>query len=233
MSCEKRVCAIVLAAGVGERMQSETTKQRINILGRPVLYYALAAFEACDDIDDIVVVTRSDEIGFVTDTARGMEKVRSVITGGACRAESAMLGFAAIPDGTAFVAIHDAARALITPENISAVVAGAMVSGAASAVSLVTDTIKVVDNNGVIVSTVDRATLRRAETPQIFSVELYRRAIKNADMSAHITDDNMLLEHIGVAVSAVDVGRENVKITMPDDLRYAEFLLRGRGWQDV
>ena len=233
MSAYGRVCALVLAGGVGSRMGGEVTKQKINILGRSVLYYSVAAFDACPDIDDIVVVAREDEIEFALTEVKAMGKVRSVVSGGSCRAESARLGFLALPDDAEFVAIHDAARPLITLESISAVVKEAARLGAASAVSCVTDTVKVVDAEGIILSTLDRGVLRRAETPQVFSTKLYKEALDAAGSFIGITDDNMLLEHIGVGVGTVDVGRENIKITVSEDLKYAELLLKERGWRDV
>lgn len=233
MSSRAKTCAIILAAGSGTRMGGTVTKQKINILGRSVLYYAVAAFEACPDVDDIVVVARADEIDFVSSECADVKKLRSVTVGGSSRSESAKLGFSSVPMGTEIVAIHDAARALITPDKISAVVNEAKRTGAASAVSLVTDTIKLVNDEGVVRSTLDREFLRRAETPQVFSLEIYRRAQDACAADETITDDNMMVERIGVEVSTVDVGRENIKITTPEDLRYAEFLLRERGWTDA
>lgn len=233
MSAYGRVCGIILAGGVGSRMGGDVTKQKINILGRSVLYYSVAAFEACPDIDDIIVVAREEEIAFALEETKGMSKVRAVVAGGSCRAESARLGFINLPCGVDLVAIHDGARPLITADAISAVVEEAARLGAASAVSLVTDTVKLVSADGVILSTMDRSSLRRAETPQVFSVELYKKALDARASLADITDDNMLLEHIGVKVGTVDVGRENIKITVASDLKYAELLLKERGWRDV
>ena len=225
-----RTCAIILAAGVGARMGGDVTKQKINILGRSVLHYALSAFEACADVDDIVLVVRADELDFARKESEGITKLHAITVGGGCRAESAANGFYAIPSGTAVVAVHDAARALIKPEQISAVIAEAKKTGAASAVSMVTDTIKSVDERGIVVGTVDRRVLRKAQTPQVFSVELYKRALDKVADYALITDDNMMVERIGVKISAVDVGDENIKLTTPSDLKYAEFLLRERGF---
>lgn len=227
---DSRTCGIILAAGIGARMGANVTKQKINILGRSVLHYALAAFEACHDIDDVVLVVRSDEFDFARREADGMLKVCSIVAGGCCRAESAAKGFAAIPSDTGIVAVHDAARALIRPEEISIVIAEAKKTGAATAVSLVTDTIKTVDELGVVTGTVNRETLRKAQTPQAFSVQVYKKALENVVDYGLITDDNMMVEQIGVAISAVDVGDENIKLTTPADLRYAEFLLKERGF---
>ena len=222
------VCAIILAGGIGSRMRSDTTKQRMTIFGKTVLYRAVEAFQLCQDVDSIVVVSREEEIDFAREELAGIDKQHRIVPGGAVRAESARAGFAAIPDGTAFVAIHDAARPMISPEAISGVIAAAKSTGAATAVSVVTDTIKRVDDNGMIVETLSRDTLRRAETPQIFSVSLYKRACEACGAAASVTDDNMMLESIGVPVKTVDVGRTNIKITTPEDIKYIEFLLGER-----
>ncbi len=223
-----KTCAIILAAGVGSRMQSEVTKQKLDILGHSVLYHSVMAFDRCELIDSIVVVVRESELEFARSELDSATKVWGIVIGGDTRVESARRGFLAIPDGTDFIAIHDAARPLITSEGISAVVAAAHTAGAASALSHVTDTVKQVDENGFIVSTLDRSTLRRAQTPQAFAVEIYRRALDACDDFVGITDDNMLVERIGVAIKGVDVGSENLKITVPEDMVYAEFLLNRR-----
>ena len=171
MSARPRCCGIILAAGVGSRMGAATTKQKIKILGRSILYYTLSAFENCPDIDDIVIVVREDEIEFAKCESAGMKKVYAITVGGDCRAESARMGFLDIPPQTELVAIHDAARALITPDNISAVVKVAAETGAATAASRLTDTIKFVNNEGIIEQTIGRGALRRAETPQVFSTK--------------------------------------------------------------
>ena len=223
-----KTCAIILAAGVGSRMQSKITKQKLDILGHSVLYHSVMAFDVCELIDSIVVVVRESELEFAKAELASSTKVCGIVIGGDTRAESARCGFLAIPGGTDFVAIHDAARPLITPDGISAVVTAAHTTGAASALSPVTDTVKQVDENGFIVSTLDRSILRRAQTPQVFSVEIYRRALAACDDFGSITDDNMLVERIGVAIKGVDVGAENPKITVPEDMAYAEFLLNRR-----
>ena len=222
------VCAIILAAGIGSRMKSDITKQQMNILGRSVLYHSVMAFEACDSVDSMVVVVRSDEMDFARRELASFSKPCVIVPGGETRRESARIGFDAVPEGTALVAIHDAARPLITPAAISAVIDAARISGAATAVSRVIDTVKRVDDTGYIVETVARESLRRAETPQVFSADLYRRAIEKCESVDDITDDNMMLENIGIKVMCVETACENIKITVPDDAAYAEFVLRRR-----
>lgn len=223
-----KVAAIILAAGIGSRFGGEVTKQQVNILGHSVLYHATVAFERCDDVDGIVIVVRPDEIDFAKRETSQMRKIKAIVPGGRCRAESARIGVESA-SWASVVAIHDAARALVTPKNVSDVIAAARQSGAATAVSAVVDTIKRVDSCGVIISTVDRASLRSAQTPQVFERALYIRALESLRPEESVTDDNMLMEKIGVNVVTVDVGRQNFKITTPEDLCYAEFVLAKRG----
>ena len=222
------IAAVILAAGVGSRMGLDTTKQQLLIGDMTVLRRTLLAFEACPDINSIVVVTRDEEIEFVKKEALGITKLYKITIGGKTRAESAYNGFRAIPNGAEYVAIHDAARCLITPEAISRVARDAEKYGAASAAARVTDTVKIVDADGFVSSTPDRNRVLLASTPQIFSTLLYNKATDGVDLSdGSITDDNMLLERVGVRVFCTDVGRGNIKITERADIEYAEFLLKG------
>lgn len=225
---EKRTAAIILAGGSGTRMGTGITKQRLSLLGKSLLHRSALAFSECPDIDSITVVVRSDEVEFAVAELEGLPKVHAIVTGGDTRAKSAECGFMAIPEDSDFVAIHDAARPLIKPSDISLVVRTAYEFGAASAVSQVTDTVKAVDDKGVITSTLKRDALRRAQTPQVFSVALYKRALAEKG-DTDPTDDNMLVERLGEPVRGVDIGGYNIKITTPIDLKYAEFLLFSGG----
>ena len=221
---KKITAAIILAGGSGTRMGADVTKQRLTLMGKSLLYRSVVAFSECPDIDSIVVVTRTDEVEFAKGELAGVSKIHAIVTGGDTRAKSAELGFIAIPKGCDYVAIHDAARPLIKPSDISHIVKAAYEFGAATAVSAVTDTIKLVDSCDMIASTLDRNTLRRAQTPQVFSSTLYKRALMANDNTS-LTDDNMLIELLGEPVKCVDIGGYNIKITTPIDLKYAEFLL--------
>ena len=222
------IAAVILAAGVGSRMGAGTTKQRLLVGGVSVLRRTLLSFEACEDVKSIVIVTREDEIPFVESESRGITKLYRIVLGGRVRAESAYNGFKAIPSESEYVAIHDAARCLVTPEMISRVAKDAVKYGAATASTKVTDTVKIVDENGFVSSTPDRNFVYLASTPQIFSTLIYNRATENIDLSdASVTDDNMLAERAGVKVYCTDIGGKNIKITMPGDIEYAEHLLKG------
>ena len=222
----RRVCAIILAAGSGTRMNLGVTKQTITINGKTVLKRSLLAFEACDDITDIILVAREDEIEFAASQAVDITKLRKIVVGGKTRPESAKYGFLAIDFPCDMVAIHDAARCLISPDLISKVLGDAMLYGASSASSVVVDTVKRVDASGFVIGTEQRKELRLAGTPQIFNYELYSTALKAVDTSdPTITDDNMLMERIGVRVYMTDVGKNNIKITHADDISLAEYFL--------
>lgn len=222
--------AVILAAGSGKRMKSDITKQRIVICGQSVLQRAIQAFERCDLIDEIIVVCKEDEREFVLSEISGTQKFRAVVAGGNCRCESAKLGFQALEtkEGS-FVLIHDAARCLITSEDISKVAEAAYIHGCATASLGITDTVKEVNGEDKIFRTVPRDYLKTVQTPQAFSCELYQKALAFVgDKFDKITDDNMLLENIGIEVFAVETSKNNIKITTAEDVVYAEFLIKKR-----
>ena len=222
------VCAIILAGGVGSRMKSNTTKQMMQICGVSVLKRCVLAFEACEDITEIVVVARQSEMDFVKAELSGLNKISNIVPGGKCRAESAICGLRAVGGDVQYIAVHDAARPLIKPENISAVIRVAKEKGAATLASRVKDTIKIVDEDGKILSTPVRSSLVGASTPQIFSKKLYELAIESysGDL-AEITDDNMLVEMLGHPVFTVISDDPNPKITVSEDVFIAEQIIKG------
>ncbi len=223
--------AIVLAGGNGNRMGSRTPKQWLEIRGVPVLIHSLRAFDNCRSIDEIIVVSRGEDLPATEILCRNHEirKLKCVVSGGRTRADSARRGFAAISDKTEYVAIHDAARCMITPSQIREVTAAAYAYRAASAGTPVTDTIKKVNRYGMIEHDVPRADLWAMATPQVFHKVYYAAGLKAAaDARAEVTDDNAFMELIGQRVKLVDTGVENFKITYETDLIRAEVILRAR-----
>ena len=229
------VCAVILAAGSGTRMGLDKTKQNLIIGTRAVLWRAVFAFEKCAEIDSIVVVCKQDEM----ETVRSMlsldfKKITSIVAGGKTRAESAKIGFENRPNSSYYIAIHDCARCLITSDEIKNVVEAARKFDAATAVTNVVDTVKQIDGEGMILSTLSRDALKLAATPQIFRCELYSDALSNSTKNEEdLTDDNMLVETIGVAVKTVETSRYNIKVTTPEDIEYAEFVIKKRGELNV
>lgn len=229
-----KTVAVVLAGGIGSRMGGDVTKQKMMLGTLTVLQRTLKAFDSSSLTDCICVVCRPEEMQELTEQARKVtEKVVCFVNGGKNRAESAKNGYQACIDFAKTVVIHDACRSLVTPLEIDLVIKEAQACGAASAVVPIFDTVKTVDENGNICGTVDRTALRGASTPQAFSAELYGRALSAIDDLCTVTDDNMLIERLGVGVRAVEVSRENIKITTPSDIRYAEFILSERGELNV
>ena len=171
-----QVAAIILAAGSGSRMHSDTTKQRMSILGESLLHRSVRAFAESENIDSIVVVCRSDELDWARAEISDIDKPCKVTVGGESRAESAKLGFEAVENAD-YVAIHDAARCLVTKEIIDSVLSAAVATGAATASTPLTDTLKRVDGDLRITETIPRNSLYLAATPQIFSTLLYKKAL--------------------------------------------------------
>lgn len=230
MSIDKKpfVTAVILAAGKGCRMKLHITKQQIVIGEESVLHRSIRAFEEAECIDAIVVVCRAEERDFAFSEISDFKKVTSVVNGGNIRAESAKIGFLSIPENSDFVAIHDAARCLVTPEMINNVANAAFIHGAATAARKVTDTVKRVNVDGHIIETVPREDLYAVQTPQIFRTKDYALGLQSVTLDSFVTDDNMIVESIGKKIFCVDCGTENIKITVPEDISFADFLLKRR-----
>ena len=227
----KRFSAVILAGGISSRMGG-ISKQQSLLLGLPVIVYTLQAFERAPSCAEILVVSREDECKLYEDykTRYGISKLKGAVPGGSTRQESAFIGMEHLPDAD-YLAFHDAARCLITPENIENVFKAAKKYKSAAACTAASDTIKLVDFSGKTVpdKQTDRSRLRCMQTPQIFYGDLYRAAAYTAKEDGFVgTDDCALLEHVGFGVKTVDCGRENLKITTPVDLLFAEALLRQR-----
>ncbi len=229
--------AIVVAGGSGSRMKSEKTKQFMELCGEPVIARTLDAFEKCDIIRDVIVVSRVDEVPLYDDLCKkyGFKKVSKVVAGGKTRQESVLKGFEAIGPKTKFVAIHDGARPLVTPEIIEKVAQKAYLTKAAAAASPCKDTPKIIDPiSKTVKNGVDRDTLWLIETPQIFYADLYRCSAYYAKEKGFTgTDDASLAEYAGFEVTLVESGDVNLKLTTPEDLLYAEVVLRKRNISDV
>jgi 2-C-methyl-D-erythritol 4-phosphate cytidylyltransferase len=221
--------AIVVAAGRGSRAGAGQSKQFREISGIPIIIHTLSRFERCETIEgSVVVLPRGEPGGFAALAAGyGLRRVLRAVEGGETRAESVWRGLEALRDcGVGVVAVHDGVRPFVTPEEIDRTVREAEASGAAILAAPLTDTVKEAEGARVL-RTLERARLWRAQTPQCFRFELLRRAYESAAASGlDATDDSALVERLGAAVSIVEGGEHNIKITTPHDFAVAEVLVQ-------
>lgn len=221
--------AVIVAAGSSTRMGKGVSKQFLEVGGVPVLMRTLLAFEKSGYIDEIIVVAQPQHHADILEMCRkyGISKPLKTVAGGDTRTASVKNGFAAISDQAKFVAIHDGARCLITPAMIKKVLRAAYLHKAATAACPVTDTVKLATKRGFIEKTLDRDKIFLVQTPQVFHTDLYRAALANAKGKC-FTDDNQLIENVGIPVKLVNTGTENIKITHPEDVERAEMILECR-----
>ena len=220
----KRCGAVIVAAGSASRMKG-IDKIMADLGGMPVIARTAKAFQDCDCISEIVIVTREDLIPAVTAACLGFEKVTAVVAGGDSRQESVNNGLNALSDKVKLAAIQDGARPFATWQMIDRVVRAANSYGAAAPGIPVKDTIKVVAG-GVVTGTPDRKTLNAVQTPQVFDKDLLRAALKKAkEDEAEVTDDCSAVERMGMSIKIVEGDERNIKITTPMDLKIAALIL--------
>lgn len=225
--------AIIVAAGMGSRMNlpDGQTKQMLQLKGVPVIVRTILQFEACEDIDEIILVVRKEEFDSYKEYFKRykFKKVNHIVAGGDTRQKSVLNGLTRVSDNADFVTIHDGVRCLITPEMISEVCTFAYHYGAATAVQKPSDTLKLSEDGSFIKETVDRDKIYHAQTPQIFKYDMYRAAALSAKKDGfEATDDNSLVERMKFRIYMCDLGRENIKITTREDIYVAEAILKKR-----
>ena len=216
--------AVIVAAGTASRMGG-IDKVMAQLDGEPMICRTVRAFQNCDAINEIVIVTREDLIIPIGDLCRDFDKVKAVVSGGKTRDESVGHGLNALSKEVKLAAIQDGARPLVTFEVIDRTVRAANSYGAAAPAVPVKDTIKVVQG-GIVKETPDRSRLQAVQTPQVFDIQLLRAALKKAvDDKAQITDDCSAVERMGMSVKIVEGDEQNIKVTTPMDLKIAQMLL--------
>lgn len=225
------VSAIIVGAGTGHRIGRDTPKQYLSVAGKPVFYYTLKRFEECALVDAIVVVVARDwmvHVGTEIVDKFGFEKVRKVVDGGSERQDSVWAGLQAM-ESSPWVAIHDAVRPFISARKLEEVIRAGQKFGAAILAVSPRDTIKT-ERDGFVDTTPARNQLRAVQTPQVFDYEIlmsaYQKAIHDNVVS---TDDSALVERMGHRVKIVEGESNNIKITVPLDLRLAEMLIQEEG----
>ena len=208
--------AVIVAAGSSSRMNG-TDKIMADLGGKPVVYYAIRAFDMNPFIAEIVVVTRQELLAPIAQLCsdHGFSKVRAVVLGGETRVHSVLNG--ARQARFEWIAVHDAARPLVPQRVITDAVKKAVEFGAAAPAIPVKDTVKMADN-GAVTATPPREKLVAVQTPQVFDADLLRAALEQAlKDGAPVTDDCSAVERIGMRVFLSEGAEENFKITTPSD----------------
>lgn len=221
--------ALVPAAGFGARFHEGGPKALVFLAGKPLLVHALERLAASSRVSSAVIaIPGGCESAFHT-ALEGSPLPYVLVEGGVTRRESVARAFAAanLPDDEAIVLVHDAARPIVDPLEVKAVVDAADATGAAIAAFSLVETIKRVEG-GKIRATVPRSDLVGATTPQAFRAGVLRRALAR-EGGADATDDAELVERAGGEVTVVLTSRWNIKITYPEDLAWAEAWLRRAG----
>lgn len=223
--------AVVVAAGSARRMEG-IDKILCPIGGVPILLQALAPFQASEQVDEIVIVTREDlmvSIGNLC-SQKGITKVRRLVKGGESRTESVLAGIGETDPQAELIAIHDGARPFLTEAILEETIAKARERGAAAPAIPLKDTVKRVQD-GMAAETLDRDSLAAVQTPQIFEAGLIKGALHQARKDGvSITDDCAAVERLGFPVCLTRGSEENIKITTPADLMLGEWILvRRRG----
>lgn len=231
-----KTAAIVLAAGSGSRMRSNIKKQYMEINGKPLIYYALKAFED-SFTDEVVLVVSPGDIDYckaeIVDKY-GFTKVKRIVEGGAERYDSVRLGLHAISEDTDYVMIHDGARPFVTEDIMQRSVDAAKACRACVVGMPVKDTIKISDESGFAKDTPDRKTLWMIQTPQTFEYSLIRKLYDKLEedkeeikeKGINITDDAMVVETFSdVKVKLVEGSYNNIKVTTPEDIGFAQAIL--------
>lgn len=220
---------VIVAAGKGKRMGTEESKQYLQLKDKPVIIHTVERFQAMEQCESIAWVTSAQDYTRCEAWVKqyGLHKVQDIVAGGRERQHSVYAGLQALKSrGIEYVCIHDGVRPFVEPGKVSACYDAARQHRAAVLAVPVKDTIKQVNNTGIITATPDRSSLWAIQTPQAFRLEDVMAAHELAEQEKFIgTDDAMLVERTGIAVHVVEGSYTNIKLTTPDDLEWAEWWL--------
>ena len=220
--------AIIVAAGSSERMGFD--KLFALVSGKPIIAHTIAAFERTSCVEEIILVGRADGLGELRKLIGQPTKVKQIVAGGAERSDSVRAGLDRLNLKSDFVAVHDAARPMITPEKITRVFDICRTTGGAAALAEpINDTLKRADLDLAVKESVDRDGVYAMQTPQVFARKLLEEAYRLvAKKNVSVTDEVSAVELLGCKVVLVPNHDFNFKITYPRDLPLAEFVLKQR-----
>ncbi len=216
---------ILAGGGVGRRFGGQTYKQFVELGGRPIYHWSLETFLSMPLVQEVVaVVPEGHEESFTAGTAHISNSGKMVVVpGGRTRQMSVENGLRALSSDLQWVAVHDAARPLVTPELVESTFLMALEAGAAVPSVPIPDTVKEVDDSSLVVRTLDRTRLRLAQTPQICRRKELEQAMAWAkEKGIEATDEASLLEAFGISVAIVEGSRFNLKVTTQEDLAIAQ-----------
>jgi 2-C-methyl-D-erythritol 4-phosphate cytidylyltransferase len=223
----KTCSAILLAAGRSQRLGFD--KILTPLLGKPVLLYALESVLASPWVEEVLIVTRADIVPDIRQLALTLHPTKSVrvVAGGAERQDSVYAGLLSVSETCTHVLIHDAARPLLSLSLIEKVLSASDQTGGAVAAHRATDTLKRVDGQGAIETTLDRSQIWMMETPQVFEKKLITESYKKVmEQQVAVTDDASTVELAGGQVLVVESDTLNLKITRPLDWQLLELWLQ-------
>jgi 2-C-methyl-D-erythritol 4-phosphate cytidylyltransferase len=220
------ICAVIVAGGSGSRMKAAVRKQYLNLTGVPIVARTLMALDRHPDLDRMVLVLPEHDLEWCRASILAplsLDHDIQLVAGGRRRQDSVFNGLTAIGVSDGTVMIHDGVRPFVRLSLMDALLAGVKISGGCIPGIPATDTVKQVDANGMIVSTLNRQQIRLAQTPQTFSLDLIRCAHQLAGQQGFTaTDDASIAEFAGETVTVVPGDPDNIKITTPEDLLIAK-----------
>ena len=229
-STRRRCAAVIVAAGNSSRMGRD--KILIDLGGIPVIARTLLAFEQTEAIDEILVVTKLDKLQEIADICSkyGISKASKVVCGGRTRAESALAGVSQVGEDIDIIAIHDAARPLVSSSLIERVILAAETNLAVAPAVKATDTVRILNAKGVVQQTPNREYVALIQTPQAFSADIIQGALTTAvEKPLHSTDACSAAELVGVKVCVIDGEPDNIKLTTSRDVYLAAKILSDKG----
>ena len=227
-----KVTVLIPAAGAGKRMGKAPAKQFLALGDKPILAHTLLAFQRASEIDEIIPILSEEDLetclGEIIE-AYHITKVKTLVVGGKERQNSVANGLQKLEKDAAIVLVHDGVRPFVTPEMIKEAVDYAKRGECVAMGVPIKDTIKEVNDQGMVRHTLDRSRLWAIQTPQAFPVKALKRAYEEASKQrVYGTDDATIVERMGGSVRVLMGSYENIKITTPEDLMLAEEILKRR-----
>lgn len=219
---------IIAAAGIGSRMQNKIEKPFIPLNKVPLVIHTLQAITAIDFIDEIILIISPNRKNEWAELLKdfNLSKNMKIVDGGSRRQDSVANGFYAVNKKSDIILIHDGARPFIDYDLLANGIEYAAKYGVSIPVTSVKPTIKKIDKNGLVTETINRAEIVEVQTPQCFKYDILEKCLKNNDTD--VTDEATLAEHMGFAVKTYPGYNENIKVTTPEDIIFAEQILKLR-----